>query len=662
MSLYLDKRVTTNGRPSQIHMDNWINIDPYVIQLIVGPGGPSTGPALTFQNGINYNAASGLIGLGGPLTDDTIIGGAGFDFSMTGLDVLTLGAVTEFNLVTPDLGSASNGYVLTLVNSATGESEWKPNALPAVYDAIVATDGTGDYLLPSAAFAAGHTSVIMRDGTYVETANVVMPSGGVLIGTSTGECKIILTGGLTITNTAPSFYSTGTISITVDTSTVTGVGTVFPAFVAGQFIQIGHEFYLIESRDSDTQLTLVDLYQGATRSTITYLMGDMTTSVQLSNFSALGTDGILINTAPLISLDGVLYAELENIFAKTSNINVIFMTRCGNASITKVIARDAGNAGAFGAGLNIQGTTIKISACNLSSNNYYGANLNGIGITIEASHINNNGNYGLYMAGTSTGTYTIDGCFIHGNAGRGVFSGANVDNVLISNTSIRYNGNIGIDLEGGSNVIDGNIISNNASSGVKVPDNTSLSGNQINNNAVTGMLVGSNCNIVGNTITGNQDGIMIEGDNTKVELNTITANTRDGIGIVGDDSVVSLNTVTGNLQDGIQISVSADNTKLINNTVTGNVTNDYNDLGSTNTRYSILHDTGTSNSTTIDASAVLDLQSTTQGILFPRMTGVQAEAITATDGLVIFAIAGTGVTIVSVGFWGYSGGVWTKLN
>lgn len=64
--------------------------------------------------------------------------------------------------------------------------------------------------------------------------------------------------------------------------------------------------------------------------------------------------------------------------------------------------------------------------------------------------------------------------------------------------------------------------------------------------------------------------------------------------------------------------------------------------------------------TSPNASAVLDIVSTTQGVLMPRMTGVEVLAITGVDGLVVYATATSGA-ITSVGFWGYEAGAWVKL-
>lgn len=66
---------------------------------------------------------------------------------------------------------------------------------------------------------------------------------------------------------------------------------------------------------------------------------------------------------------------------------------------------------------------------------------------------------------------------------------------------------------------------------------------------------------------------------------------------------------------------------------------------------------------TPNASSILDLSSTTQGFLPPRMTATQAEAISSpAEGLMIYSTDGSGTTITSKGWWGYDGSIWTKLN
>lgn len=77
-----------------------------------------------------------------------------------------------------------------------------------------------------------------------------------------------------VTTYAP--YTTGTVSVTNGSQTVTGSGTVFPSDCAGKkfSLGLGQPWYQIDTRDSDTQITLVDNYAEATASAQTYRVWD----------------------------------------------------------------------------------------------------------------------------------------------------------------------------------------------------------------------------------------------------------------------------------------------------------------------------------------------------------------------------------------------------
>jgi hypothetical protein len=63
-----------------------------------------------------------------------------------------------------------------------------------------------------------------------------------------------------------------------------------------------------------------------------------------------------------------------------------------------------------------------------------------------------------------------------------------------------------------------------------------------------------------------------------------------------------------------------------------------------------------------NASALLDLTSTTQGFLPPRMTATQAAAIaTPAEGLMVY-VTNTGGVFTGKGWWGWNGAAWEKLN
>ena len=67
--------------------------------------------------------------------------------------------------------------------------------------------------------------------------------------------------------------------------------------------------------------------------------------------------------------------------------------------------------------------------------------------------------------------------------------------------------------------------------------------------------------------------------------------------------------------------------------------------------------------TTIDTSAILQLDSTEKGFLPPRMLGSEAESISSpAEGLMVYITNGDGITITSKGWWGFDGTNWVKIG
>jgi hypothetical protein len=67
----------------------------------------------------------------------------------------------------------------------------------------------------------------------------------------------------------------------------------------------------------------------------------------------------------------------------------------------------------------------------------------------------------------------------------------------------------------------------------------------------------------------------------------------------------------------------------------------------------------------INTSSALQIDSTTQGFLPPRMSATDAESITAVEGLMVYITGGTGTYITSKGWWGYTGNTftdWAKIG
>ena len=70
-------------------------------------------------------------------------------------------------------------------------------------------------------------------------------------------------------------YTTGTVTVTTNSATVTGSGTTFASWMAGAWFKAPDGlWYRIESFDSTTQLTLETVFEGSTASGQTYTVGE----------------------------------------------------------------------------------------------------------------------------------------------------------------------------------------------------------------------------------------------------------------------------------------------------------------------------------------------------------------------------------------------------
>jgi len=64
---------------------------------------------------------------------------------------------------------------------------------------------------------------------------------------------------------------------------------------------------------------------------------------------------------------------------------------------------------------------------------------------------------------------------------------------------------------------------------------------------------------------------------------------------------------------------------------------------------------------TPNASALLDLSSTTKGLAIPTMTSAQASAIATPKKSLMLYVTDTNGTFTSAGWWGYNGTIWKLI-
>lgn len=160
-------------------------------------------------------------------------------------------------------------------------------------------------------------------------------------------------------------------------------------------------------------------------------------------------------------------------------------------------------------------------------------------------------------------------------------------------------------------------------------------------------------------IDGTQDGSLVTPD----PGDGITGSTDDGVGVRGTAQVSGIG-VFGIANTGEAsrfVSDSGNAVTAISNTGAAIQAESQTNIGSSIAGRLLVHMFG--DGVTIEASAVLHTQSTTQGFLPPRMTAEEAESISSpAEGLMVYATDGTGVTITTKGWWGYDGATWKKLD
>lgn len=86
-------------------------------------------------------------------------------------------------------------------------------------------------------------------------------------------------------------------------------------------------------------------------------------------------------------------------------------------------------------------------------------------------------------------------------------------------------------------------------------------------------------------------------------------------------------------------------------------------IGDSNITKTELKGSVTIGTSTPNASAILQSDSTSKGWLPPRMTGAQAEAISSpAEGLMVYATSAGAGDITAKGWWGFDGGSWINLG
>lgn len=511
------------------------------------------------------------------------------------------------------------------------------------YDAIVDITGNGDYTSIVAAFNAGHQSVYVRKGTYVETANIVIPNHGALIGEALGLTNIVFSGAFSVKvdGSGGTKLTAGTISASTDSATVTGSGTTFTSLSSGDFILINDSFFEIDSIVSNTSLTLTSAFRGESVSGISYQAQTMKSDIAIRSLTIMSSSGtgLYVRAARHMVVDSIniisCNVNLQMIDSGSVSLNIIssYNSTSYGMHFTNIYTCTISSCEVYNSnstGLYFDGDSDRILMTNMISTNNDGDGINFYGnvrgVNMIAGQVTNNDAKGINTE-TSTGSIVINNCTLKGNGTDGIdFDG---DNNMVTNCVIKENGQYGIQA-GDTSVINNNQIESNGSHGINMDGDhkSTITGNRIIFNTGCGIWSNSDyCSMVGNYIEGNsQQGIylttatdcavtgnvifnnssqgiyLVTAPRTVVSSNRVYSNTvgiqlnsasndsiitgnivdsnsSDGIQIAGDNCIVTNNRCVSNGGDGLQIDSTANNVIYNNNLFTGNTGSDVNDSG-----------------------------------------------------------------------------------
>lgn len=422
------------------------------------------------------------------------------------------------------------------------------------YQAIVANDGSGDFLTIADAFNAGVINALVRRGQYIETQNVVLPEGGLLMGENAGSAWIIFPGphGIVVDGSSGNVETTGIVSVTSGSQLVTGTGTSFHSGMDGYYILIDNNYFEIATVVSATQLYLVLPYNGKGVS-ITLHAQRMLTGTSLKNLVIVQSGG------PAILYRAVRHGTIQDVAVKYNTPNIV-VENCSDIAFKNTISEAS-----LGNGITITGCYNMLME-STSTKNCFGHGVfiqDSCNLFIDSCSAVANAGNGFYCMGSCR--ISINCGSYNANSGHGITTDvANNGMMVLSGLITERNGGAGVYLRDDSNLVNGCVCFENTYHGIKVGNNAVVTNNQCNSNG------------------GN--GVDCDGDDDCIVSNNICQQNQSS-GVYCDNgqrNSVSGNRITGNAGTGVYMGPGTNINFLINNILSGNTVAPYQDFGSSN--------------------------------------------------------------------------------
>lgn len=437
------------------------------------------------------------------------------------------GVSTFGDNVTISFVSSLSSSEVTELNSVV--ANYTNSSIPFIsssklYDAYVSNNpyATGDYTSIAAAYAAGHSSVFIRKGTYYETSDIVIPNGGQFYGEAPGYVFVVLLGGAKVISDAvtgnPS-ETIGTISIANNTNQVVGTGTTFTNLSPGQFILIGSNYFPIASIQDDTHLTTVDINRGQTMTNKPLKANSIYSGISIQNGIFYGS------TNEALHIRGVRNSSFGNLAFYNCGKGVI-MKDSADLSIVSFVINHCG-----GVGYEIDSCySLSLNIVNNYNNGGNGFTIKGnsFNINIQTSTAESNGGHGFYFTDTAN-LINLTEAVVKYNLNDGIYMDTNTQFVSLSSLESAHNGGYGVNLKGKNIYVGGGFILDNGSDGILIQSSSeccSIESNSIGNNSSYGINAsGTKTTMTENHIGQNTSGGMIFNglNNSSISNNVITS-------------------------------------------------------------------------------------------------------------------------------------------
>ena len=299
-------------------------------------------------------------------------------------------------------------------------------------------------------YNAGGGTLYLASGTYTLTADLSIPSGVALVGTSRDGTIIDCNSSYKVTMSGSDPYNTGTCSVNDGATTVTGLGTSWDSTMAGQYIYLDGYWYVIDSITSTTELELVDAYAGSNLSGYAYTIATPNFNPTIGKLTIQNATGVALevhyasepNFNDIYVLDSGTGIDADYVYAPNASVSVFGCTTGANYNYVSAFKFDyvafEQNTGVGVVMTNCTGSTFFDSSVSLNGGD--GINLTDCtNIVFASMDVSLNGGQGIEMISGNADLQFI-GVTTDGNTSDGYKLTATTDRVSISTCSIVNNG------------------------------------------------------------------------------------------------------------------------------------------------------------------------------------------------------------------------------